>query len=82
MSIQLPSISKRANAVLAEIKGVKSQYGVSQWEETFLINVAKLSWGSDKQLATLTAIEKKVFGFSEFERIKAEHKGEVFAYED
>jgi hypothetical protein len=82
MPVSLPSISKRANAILAEIKGVKAQYGVSQWEETFLNNVAKLSWGSDRQLETLAGIEKKVFGKSDFERIKAEHKGEVFAYED
>jgi hypothetical protein len=78
----LPSISKRANAVLSEIKGVKSQYGVSQWEQTFLVNVSRLSWGSDRQLETLAKIEKKVFGKSEYELIKAAHKGEVFEIED
>jgi hypothetical protein len=82
MATALPSITKRANKVLEEIKGVVSQYGVSQWELTFLRHVANLTFGSPKQLEVLSGIEKKVFGFSDYENIRAAHKGEVFAYED
>jgi hypothetical protein len=81
MSTALPSITKRANKVLERIQG-KAQMGVSHWEINFLKHVANLAWGSEKQLATLATIEKKVFGFSEYEQIKAAHKGEVFEIEN
>lgn len=58
-------LSERIERLEAEIKGVKAQYDITQWELNFLDSLKKLRFGSDKQREILERLEKKVFGKSE-----------------
>lgn len=56
------TVPVRVGNIQREISGVAAQYGVTQWEKSFLTNIArcfKLSTAQDK---TLCEIEAKVFG--------------------
>jgi hypothetical protein len=76
--VTVPTIKMRCDAIRKEISGVKSQYGVTQWELDFMKSIEHLTWGSEKQQATLARIEKKVFGKSEYEEaMQAKARGEV-----
>ncbi len=58
------TIQPRIQRILAEIKGVKAQYGITQWELDFMSDLVQrdIAFGSDKQNAVIAGIEKKVFG--------------------
>lgn len=58
------TIQPRIQRILSEIKGVKAQYGITQWELDFMADLVKrdIAFGSDKQKEVVARIEKKVFG--------------------
>lgn len=53
---------QRVEKITQEISGVKAQYDVTSWEETFMADVAKQRGLTPKQESTLRDIEIKVFG--------------------
>jgi hypothetical protein len=76
--VTVPNIKQRCDAIRKEISGVKSQYGVTQWELSFMKSIENHTWGTDKQQAMLARIEKKVFGHSKYEEVmQAKARGEV-----
>lgn len=56
---------ERIKRIQDEIRGVVSQYGVTQWEIAFLADIEKYESISDKQAGVLWRIERKVFGDEE-----------------
>lgn len=61
-SHELFTTSERIEAIEKEIRGVRSQWGITDFEFKVLESLKKLNFGSEKQLKILAAIEVKVFG--------------------
>lgn len=59
-----PTIQERIQRILKEIKGVKAQYNITQWELDFMNDLVQrdIAFGSLKQNAVIAGIEAKVFG--------------------
>lgn len=60
----IPALQQRIKRIQDEIRGVVSQYDVTQWELTFMRDLQErgIKFGSEKQHAVLAKIEIKVFG--------------------
>ncbi len=67
--------AKRVERVTREISGVKSQYGITSWEETFLSSVSTRAALTPLQETHLRTIEVKVFG----DEADDEHTKDLFA---
>lgn len=61
---ELYTTRERISMIDEEIRGVKSQYNINQFELNVMDSMRNLSVGSAKQLKILEQIEIKVFGRS------------------
>lgn len=66
MTRHLPTLQQRIKRIQDEIRGVVSQYNVTQWELQFMKDLQDkdLAFGSDRQIDVIARIERKVFGES------------------
>lgn len=58
-----PAMQERIARIQTEIKGVKSQYGIKQWELDFMDDMVErdIAFGSKGQNDVIAKIEAKVF---------------------
>jgi hypothetical protein len=56
------TVAERIARIQKEISGVASQYGVTDWERTFLAENKDGRYWSPKREKVLASIERKAFG--------------------
>ena len=63
-STRVRLLKDRVADIENEIRGVKAQYNITQFELNVMETLKGQSWGSPKQRQILNEIERKVFGYS------------------